>query len=85
MGYPEDYEDPVVQEDLATHAAGTLQSLSEEEELVAVSPPRPEGKCMMVVGIDENEQDIICGNPCNASEQDCHWCRQNLMHMMYRF
>jgi len=93
---PEDYEDDVVQEDLSHHAAGTLQSmtrlsptkqrmtqLSDEDEPLS-QEPRAEGKCLMVVGVDENGGDIICGNPCNASEQDCHWCRQQVMHMMWR-
>ena len=83
---PEDYEDDVVQEDLTHHAAGTLQSmtqLSDEDEPLS-QEPRAEGKCLMVVGVDENGGDIICGNPCNASEQDCHWCRQQVMHMMWR-
>ena len=38
----------------------------------------------MVIGVDENDKDIICGEPCNASEQDCHNCRQQMMHMMWR-
>lgn len=33
------------------------------------------GKCLNVLDITEDGQEIICGEACNPAEQMCHWCR----------
>ncbi len=35
-----------------------------------------EGRCKNNLGVDSDNEDVICGAPCNPAEQFCHWCRR---------
>ena len=36
--------------------------------------PYEQGKCMNVLGQEDDGTDIICGDRCNPAEQMCHFC-----------
>ena len=37
------------------------------------------GKCMNVLGEEDDGTEVICGDACNPSEQVCHSCRNLLL------
>jgi hypothetical protein len=37
----------------------------------------PTSACTNVVSVTDDGVDVLCGEPCNPSEQICHYCRVN--------
>ena len=41
------------------------------------------GRCMNVLGYDDDDDPVICGDACNPSEQLCHFCRVSAHRMTF--
>jgi hypothetical protein len=54
-----------------------IEGLGEFIDSLGMDPPNlyTPGKCMNVLGTNEEGEEEICGDACNPAEQMCHWCR----------